>query len=257
MVFIDKLKWIVKATLNVNIDPDMERNMAKKYYAVAKGKTPGVYLTWDDCRAQVEGFPGAVYKGFVTIQEAEHFIESVTGKTVERAYEQMMLPIDMNIESVAVQQDTAKHDSTEQQVSTSDHLIAYVDGSYDHSQLRYAYGCVLVLQEEEITLNGSDNHEDYVSMRNVAGEIMGSEQAVLWALEHGYKKVTIYYDYEGIEKWANGIWKANKPGTQRYKAFIAEQRHRIEISFQKVAAHTGVKYNELADELAKEALGIL
>ena len=222
--------------------------MAKKYYAVAKGKTPGIYFTWNDCKVQVEGFPGAVYKGFATLLEAENFIESVTGKKPEAEYAQLELPImkaevDVNADGNNI-------------VSTDIHLIAYVDGSYDHSQLRYAYGCVLVLPEEEITLNGSDNQEDYVSMRNVAGEIMGSEQAVLWALEHGYKAITIYYDYEGIEKWANGIWKANKPGTQNYKAFIAEKRKMIEIEFQKVAAHTGVKYNEMADKLAKSALGI-
>jgi len=212
--------------------------MAKKYYAVARGKTPGIYLTWEDCKVQVEHFPGAMYKGFSTIQEAETFIKETTGETFVDTYEQIELPF-----------------ATTQ--TTLDHLVAYVDGSYDHSQLRYAYGCVLVLPEGEVTLNGSDNQEDYVSMRNVAGEIMGSEQAVLWALDHGYKKVTIYYDYEGIEKWANGIWKANKPGTQRYKAFIAEKRLEMEIEFQKVAAHTGEKYNEMADRLAKEALGLV
>ena len=77
-----------------------------------------------------------------------------------------------------------------------------------------------------------------------------------WAVEHGYQAVTIYYDYEGIEKWANGIWKANKPGTKRYQAFIAQKREDINIFFKKVAAHTGVEYNELADQLAKEALGL-
>lgn len=229
--------------------------MAKKYYAVAKGKTPGIYFTWDDCKAQVEGFSGAVYKGFATLQDAEAFIESVTGKAIETDYQQMELPVQSEFGDIqGAKQEEQVEDANA--MSTTDHLIAYVDGSYDHSQLRYAYGCVLVLPEEEVTLKGSDNHEDYVSMRNVAGEILGSEQAVLWALEHGYKKVTIYYDYEGIEKWANNIWKANKPGTQRYKAFIAEKRKEIEISFQKVAAHTGVKYNEMADQLAKSALGI-
>ncbi len=231
--------------------------MAKKYYAVAKGKTPGIYLTWDDCKVQVDGVPGAVFKGFATIQEAKDFIESVTGKVVESSYQQIELAFDVGEERLSDMSEEPQQNVIEQAVSTENHLIAYVDGSYDHSQLRYAYGCVLVLSQEEVTLNGSDNHEDYVSMRNVAGEIMGSEQAVLWALEHGYKKITIYYDYEGIEKWANGIWKANKPGTQRYKAFIAEKRQKIEIAFQKVAAHTGVKYNEMADRLAKEALGIL
>ena len=226
--------------------------MAKKYYAVAKGKTPGIYLTWNDCKAQVDGFSGAVYKSFLTLQEAELFIEKVNGVDLIESFEQMELS---DLEKTDVRNDNHAF-GTENAVSTKDHLVAYVDGSYDHSQLRYAYGCVLVLSDKEITLNGSDDHEDYVSMRNVAGEIMGSQQAVLWAVENGYKKITIYYDYEGIEKWANGIWKANKVGTQRYKAFVAEKRQEIEIAFRKVAAHTGVKYNEMADQLAKAALGI-
>lgn len=234
--------------------------MAKKYYAVAKGKTPGIYFTWADCKAQVENFSGAAYKGFATLSEAEQYIDSVQGKSfADKLDNARQIDITDFLEK-SVQSDSEKMSYEEagdkEPVSDGAHLVAYVDGSYDHSQLRYAYGCVLVLPEGEVTLNGSDNHEDYVSMRNVAGEIMGSEQAILWAIEHGYKRVTIYYDYEGIEKWANGIWKANKIGTQRYKEFVKEQRNWIEIHFQKVAAHTGVKYNELADKLAKEALGI-
>ena len=48
--------------------------MAKKYYAVAKGKTPGIYLTWEDCKAQVDHFPGALYKGFATITLSPHCV---------------------------------------------------------------------------------------------------------------------------------------------------------------------------------------
>lgn len=207
--------------------------MAKKYYAVAKGKTPGIYLTWNDCKAQVDGFSGAVYKGFATVQEAEEFVVTYGGGAASSV---------------------TKNNSSE--ISTDTHLVAYVDGSYEHSMRQYAYGCVLVLAEDTVTLNGSGNEEDYVSMRNVAGEILGSEHAIRWAVEHGYSSITIYYDYEGIEKWANGIWKANKAGTQRYKEFVAKQREKIDISFSKVAAHTGVKYNEMADQLAKAALGL-
>lgn len=217
--------------------------MGKKYYAVAKGKTPGIYLSWEDCKAQVEEFSGAVYKSFSTLEEAGEFIENAGMSVNKNDMEQMTL-------------DNVEAEDQEEPVSTDTCLIAYVDGSYDHSQLRYAYGCALVLPEEVVTLNGSGEEPDYVTMRNVAGEILGSEQAVLWALEHEYQEIVIYYDYEGIEKWANGVWKANKPGTQRYKEFIAEKRKQIAISFQKVAAHTGVKYNEMADQLAKEALGL-
>lgn len=45
--------------------------MAKKVYAVRKGRQPGLYETWDDCKAQVDGFPGAVYKSFTSPEEAQ------------------------------------------------------------------------------------------------------------------------------------------------------------------------------------------
>lgn len=44
----------------------------KKYYTVWKGKTPGVYAAWEECKIQVEGFDGAMYKSFPTMAEAEY-----------------------------------------------------------------------------------------------------------------------------------------------------------------------------------------
>lgn len=41
-----------------------------KFYVVFKGKTPGIYESWDETRDQVEGFPGAIYKGYQTSAEA-------------------------------------------------------------------------------------------------------------------------------------------------------------------------------------------
>ena len=46
----------------------------KKFYAVRKGRTTGVFGTWDECKAQVTGFKGAEYKKFPTLEEAENFI---------------------------------------------------------------------------------------------------------------------------------------------------------------------------------------
>lgn len=41
-----------------------------KWYVVWVGNNPGIYETWEDCRQQVENFPGARYKGFKTREEA-------------------------------------------------------------------------------------------------------------------------------------------------------------------------------------------
>ena len=52
--------------------------MAKRnnYYVVWKGKRPGVYKSWSECKAEIEGFKGAQYKGFATLAEAEEAFES-------------------------------------------------------------------------------------------------------------------------------------------------------------------------------------
>ena len=94
-------------------------------------------------------------------------------------------------------------------------------------------------------------------MRNVAGEITGAVMAIKFAIKQKAKNIVIFYDYAGIEEWAEGNWKANKAGTQKYKAFIDSARPYINIGFEKVKAHTGDTFNERADILAKNALGLV
>ncbi|XP_055597124.1 ribonuclease H1-like [Uranotaenia lowii] len=53
------------------------RNMP--FYAVAKGRTVGVFLTWPECQRQVNGFHGAKFKKFATRQQAEGFIRTHNG----------------------------------------------------------------------------------------------------------------------------------------------------------------------------------
>ena len=38
----------------------------KKFYAVRQGRKIGMFLTWDECKKQVMGYPGAIYKSFGT-----------------------------------------------------------------------------------------------------------------------------------------------------------------------------------------------
>ena len=43
----------------------------KKYYVVWKGKKPGIYHNWKDCKTMVSGFEGAQYKAFATLKAAK------------------------------------------------------------------------------------------------------------------------------------------------------------------------------------------
>ena len=44
---------------------------SKKFYVVWVGAQPGIYTQWNQCEAQIKGYPGARYKSFTSKQEAE------------------------------------------------------------------------------------------------------------------------------------------------------------------------------------------
>ena len=132
----------------------------------------------------------------------------------------------------------------------------YVDGSYDQSTKRFSYGMVILENGEEKTFNKSFSDPSLAGMRNVAGEIMGARAAMEYAIANNKKRLVIYHDYEGIAKWPLGIWKTNKEGTIAYKAYYDEAKEKVSVRFQKVTGHSGDKYNDYADKLAKQALGL-
>ncbi|MDE6917479.1 MAG: ribonuclease H family protein [Lachnospiraceae bacterium] len=198
----------------------------KKVYAVKKGRETGIFSSWDACRASVDGYAGAQYKSFYTREEADPYL-SGAGNPMQGA--------------------AANADA--------DQIVAYVDGSFHKDLKKYSFGCILIKPDGGIVResgNGSD--PESLALRNVTGEMLGAMFAVKWCEVNGYAAVKICYDYMGIEMWATGGWKTNNSLTQKYAAFMRERAGRMHISFQKIAAHTGDKYNEEADRLAKAAL---
>ncbi len=196
-----------------------------KIYAVKSGRKTGIYQNWDECKKQIDGFSGAVYKSFSNIEEAEEFLY---GNKVGLDFKES---------------------------NDTNTLYAYVDGSYSNEYKAYSFGCVIISQNQIIEkLSGSDQNSEYVEMRNVAGELLGAINAIKWAIKNGYSALKIFHDYEGIAKWANDEWSTNKVGTKEYVEFIKSSRKKINISFVKVKGHSGDTFNEMADLLAKKAL---
>lgn len=48
----------------------------QRYYVVWNGATPGIYHTWAECQAQINGVKQALYKSFDTLAEAERAYSS-------------------------------------------------------------------------------------------------------------------------------------------------------------------------------------
>lgn len=200
-----------------------------KYYAVKEGRTPGIYHSWEDCKTQVMGYKGAIYKKFSSQEEALAFIGGDrvgSGKSGGNKGE------DLN------------------RLGEGE-MVAYVDGSYLAGKKRAGYGVVLFSNRGKETFCGPVSGSDTKS-RNVVGEVMAAKVAMKEARQRGARSLTIHYDYAGIRHWAMGEWKANLPLTQEYRAYAQKMGEDLVLSFVKEEAHTGVEYNEEADLLAKK-----
>jgi ribonuclease HI len=205
--------------------------MAKKnFYAVRKGHKAGIYESWERCKAQVDGYKSAEYKGFALLSDAEEYM---------------------------AENEPVKNEPNASVEVREGEVSAYVDGSYNIKTRVYGFGIVLLLPTGEVEeIFGSGEKDNAVSMRNVAGELKGAIVAMQYAVNNQYKKLTIYYDYEGIAKWAKREWRANLEVTKAYRDFCQKIKKVIEVKFVKVLAHSGVEYNELADKLAKQGAGL-
>ena len=192
-----------------------------KYYAVKKGKQVGIYDSWDACQVQVNNFKGAQYKAFSTYDAARQYLIS--------------------------NEPTSNNECLPK---------AYVDGSFNEKTNEYSFGAVLLINGFEYHFKKSFPPDELSSMRNVAGEIKGAGFIIQYCLNHGIAKLELYHDYEGIAKWYQNEWKANLFGTKKYQEFANKVKNDIDVKFIKVKSHSNDKYNDLADQLAKEALGI-
>lgn len=204
----------------------------RKYYAVRKGRETGIFDSWDLCKEQVMGCPGAVYKSFALREEAQAWLEG-PGEELKK---ESPSPLPGEGDSF---------------------LEIYVDGSFRADTGEYSYGMVVLQEGEELCFQEKFSDPEGAAMRNVAGEIRGAMAAMEYALREGVPILYLYYDYAGIRHWCTGEWKANRTGTQAYRAYYQGLEGLLEVRFHKVKGHSHNRWNDMADRLAKEALGLL
>lgn len=53
-----------------------------KYYAVKKGRHPGIYTTWKDCQKEIDHFKDAKFKSFDAKKEALAYLKNKIIKKV-------------------------------------------------------------------------------------------------------------------------------------------------------------------------------
>lgn len=206
----------------------------KRFYGVRKGKLCGIFTNYDNLKQSVMNYPGAEYKGFNTRHEVNEYLESC--------------PIDYN-EFLLEELEPISHNE-------EDTLVAYIDGSYSKEQTTEYYGSGAILihsnkQQEHYSIRGKEG----IELTNVAGELKAAQFCFDKAIEYGYKKLIMYYDYVGIENWATNKWSAKNIHTKNYKNYYDNNiKNKLKVEFVKVKSHSKLLFNDTADYLAKKAI---
>lgn len=205
----------------------------KKFYAVLNGKEgrPTIYEDWATCQENVKGIKGGViFKSFPTKKEALDFLSR--GGPLEG------------------DEDTLEFKTP---------FAIFVDGSYKEADNMYSYGMVVVDVKTDEAIHeehGLGTSQEAAELRNVSGEMKGAMRALQYCKEENIKAISLCYDYTGIEAWATGKWQRKNKFTQAYYDYMTKLFLAVEVTFVKIKGHSNNKWNDKADELAKEALGI-
>ena len=253
--------------------------MAKKYYAVKVGRVPGIYENEEEYAKQIKGFSGFLAKGFNSLDAAKVWMgildSTVLENTNTRYYAVRVgrkIGVYTNLKTYREQVDGFSraesklfkdHDAAEQwinegkceKLTTENEAIAYVDGSYDEAKNMYSYGAVIIHRDKRYYLNGCKSDTEMAKLHNIAGELESAMQAIAWSKCLNIQSLRIVHDCEAISLLALGDSKVREGTTAEYKKFYETASKTIDIQFCKTKAHSSDRYNDMADALARHALG--
>ena len=227
----------------------------KQYYAVVKGRAPGIYCTWfgaGGAAEQVQGLEDARYRGFYTEEEMAMWLQGLPQGMLKR-------------EAPALAQFAAGFDggqsSQEAEIESllqAGRVVVFTDGSADTKTRRGGYGAVIRVGGKRRELSGG-----FRGTTNNRMELT----AVIKALEAVKKKsdVVVFSDSQYVvrammEGWVDN-WRANgwarDKGQKLMNADLWQQLDALcrkhTVAFEWVRGHSGTRENERCDRLAVAA----
>lgn len=224
--------------------------MSHRRYVVWVGRKPGIYKTWDECRAQTDGFQSARFKRFNSQEEAEW------------AFKQD--PMDL-----FKGKPTDYQPKPEQPIEAYDFTL-FCDGGCNPNPGASGTGLAVMLKGELIdlwlgyhALDGTNNRAEllgvieglrYCAALKSMGLISGTRKAALCCdSRYAINCITRY-----AINWKKNNWTRQDGGEIQNLELIQEavdlyQSLKNQVDLRKVKAHSGLFGNEVADDLATEA----
>lgn len=214
----------------------------KKYYAVAVGRSAGIYTDWASAEKQVKGFAAAKFKGFPSRAEAETWLANPVYQKKERAEAQGTAPGP----GPALPHDPAI-------------IIVFTDGGSINNPGPGGYGVVIEKNGERRELSGGVRHTTNNRMEMMAAIV------ALRELQSCGKKIVLSSDssylVNGItkgwaKKWQKKGWlKSDGQAVLNIDLWreLLTLIEGVEVTFNWVKGHAGNELNERCDQLATTA----
>ncbi len=217
--------------------------MAKeKYYAVAVGRSPGIYRDWATAEKQVKGFAGAKFKSFPSRAEAEAWLENPLYATKEGS-----------------KKNSRDNGAAPPRQHDPSVIVVYTDGGSINNPGPGGYGVVIEKDGTRQELSGGFRHTTNNRMEMMAAIV------ALRELHNCGKKILLFSDssylVNGItkgwaRKWRRQGWRKSD-GQPVLNVDLWQELLQllddVDVSFNWVRGHAGNELNERCDRLAVAA----
>ncbi len=240
----------------------------KNFYAVVKGRKPGIYTEWagsNGAEVQVKGFVGAIYKGFAFRHEAEKWLADHRQAKVQPAEFRPTTTAKKSLREETLPQNsyaiTPARKPVIEENGTQASITIYTDGGCSHNPGPGGYGVVILYPDgQRKELSGG-----YAYTTNNRMELMACIVALESLTEPG--DVILYSDSSYVvngmtRNWAK-TWRRNgwmrsatesalNPDLWGKLLNLCAKR---KVEFRWLKGHAGHKENERCDQLTHEARG--
>jgi ribonuclease HI len=226
--------------------------LGKKIYAVVKGVQPGLYDDWAKAAPNVQGFAGAVFKGFASLDEATDWFEERVGQ-----------PPQVFFVAAKPAANPINKTNLHAEALTEGKVVVYTDGGADPNPGPGGYGVVMLFGAPPKTAR-KELSAGFVRTTNNRMEIRAC-MAALSELKRP-SDVVIFTDSQylanAIEKnwamtWREKGWRLSngEPAVNAdLWAQLLELLERHTVAFVWVKGHAGTRENERCDALATRAM---
>ena len=197
--------------------------MSKKFYAVkTRGGRELTFTNWKECEEFVKGRSNVTFKGFNDYDDVRKWFKNQT---------------------IIDNSDGVSNNLT----------YAYVDGSYNKN-LHIAGWAFAVVEDDKVIheLSGAIMNPE---SRQIDGELWAAFNASDWAYMRKHP-VVIVHDYAGIGHFVVGNWTPKSNVAITYCRLMKPIFRSDILTFKKIPGHSGNKWNDYVDILAKKACGV-